>query len=91
MMKVSLPTLSAGLPPRLCEVLRKVTAQVRQMPPVGAQAQLVMAIAAAFDNNAAALEQVSDRIDTIAAESCPAERDILLSVLKKKSLQEAVR
>ena len=61
------------------------------MPPVGAQAQLVMAIAAAFDNDAAALGQVSDQIDTIAAESCSAERGILLSVLMKKSLQEAVR
>ncbi len=83
--------LGTALPTKLCDVIRKVTPEVRQMPPVGAQAQLVMAIAAAFDNNATALAQVSDQIDTIAIGSCSAERDILLSVLKRKSLQEAVR
>jgi hypothetical protein len=50
-----------------------------------------MAIAGAFDVNAAALQEVSEKIDVIASVSCSAERDILLSVVKMKSLQEAVR
>lgn len=85
------PVASADLPAKLCGVLKKVTPDVRSMSPVGARAQLVMAIAGAFDVNAMALQEVSEKIDVIASESCPAERDILLSIVKMKSLQEAVR
>ena len=83
--------MSGGLPAKLCKVLEKIAPEVRQMPPVGAQAQLVMAVAAAFDNNPESLRQVSAEIDVIAAGSCAAARESLLSVLKMKSLQEAVR
>lgn len=85
------PVVSANLSAKLCEVLKKVTPEVRNMSPVGARAQLVMAIAGAFDVNAAALQEVSEKIDVIASESCATERDILLSVVKMKTLQEAVR
>ena len=85
------PVADANLAVKLCGVLKKVAPDVRVMSPVGAQAQLVMAIAGAFDVNAAALKEVSEKIDVVASESCSPERDILLSVLKMKSLQEAVR
>jgi hypothetical protein len=88
---IAVPAANANLPAKLCDVLKKVTPEVRNMSPVGARAQLVMAIAGAFDVNAAALQEVSEKIDVIASESCAAERDILLSVVKMKSLQEAVR
>ena len=88
---VASPTVSADLPAKLCNVLKKVAPEVRNMSPVGARAQLVMAIAGAFDVSAAALQEVSEKIDVIGSESCSAERDILLSVMKMKSLQEAVR
>jgi hypothetical protein len=83
--------VSADLPMKLCGVLKKVTPEVRNMSPVGARAQLVMAIAGAFDVNAIVLQEVSEKIDLIASASCSAEREILLSVVKMKSLQEAVR
>jgi PBP1b-binding outer membrane lipoprotein LpoB len=83
--------VSSNIPAKLCDVLRKVAPEVRNMSPVGARAQLVMAIAGAFDVDAAALREVSEKIDVIASESCSTERDILLSVVKMKSLQEAVR
>ena len=82
---------SADLPAKLCGVLKKVTPEVRNMSPLGARAQLVIAIAGAFDVNAGALQEVSEKIDVIASASCSAERDILLSVVQMKSLQEAVR
>lgn len=85
------PTASVDLSAKLCDVLKKVTPEVRNMSPVGARAQLVMAIAGAFDVNAAALQEVTEKIDVIASESCSAERDILLSVVKMKSLQDVVR
>jgi hypothetical protein len=88
---IAVPATNASLPAKLCDVLKKVTPEVRNMSPVGARAQLVMAIASAFDVNAAALQEVSEKIDVIASESCSAERDILLLVVKMKSLQEAVR
>jgi hypothetical protein len=88
---VTSPTVSTNLPAKLCDVLKKITPEVRNMSPVGARAQLVMAIAGAFDVDAAALREVSEKIDVIASESCSTERDILLSVVKMKSLQEAVR
>ena len=85
------PAASANLPAKLCDVLKKVAPEVRDMAPVGAQAQLVMAIASAFDVNAAALQEVAEKIDSISSQSCSAEREMLLSVLKMKTLQEAVR
>jgi hypothetical protein len=88
---IAVPATKANLSAKLCDVLKKVTPEVRNMSPVGARAQLVMAIGSAFDVNAAALQEVSEKIDVIASESCSAERDILLSVVKMKSLQEAVR
>ena len=88
---IAVPAASANLPAKLCAVLKKVTPEVRNMSPLGARAQLVMAIANAFDVNATALQEVSEKIDVIASESCSAERDILLSIVQMKSLQEAVR
>ncbi len=85
------PAAGANLPAKLCAVLKKVTPEVRNMSPLGARAQLVMAIANAFDVNATALQEVSEKIDVIASESCSVERDILLSIVQMKSLQEAVR
>jgi hypothetical protein len=88
---VASPTVSANLSAKLCGVLKKVTPEVRNMSSIGARAQLVMAIAGAFDADAAALREVSEKIDVIASESCSTERDMLLSVVKMKSLREAVR
>lgn len=88
---IAVPAASANLPAKLCDVLKKVAPEVRNMPPIAAQGQLVVAIANAFDVDAVALQEVSEKIDVIASASCSAERDILLSVLKMKSLQEAVR
>ncbi len=82
---------SANLPAMLCDVLQKVAPEVRNTAPVGAQAQLVMAITGAFDGNAAALQEVAGKIDIISSQSCATEREMLLSVLKMKTLQEAVR
>jgi len=82
---------SGGFAPRLCSVLEKIAPEVRTMAPVGAQAQLVMAIANTFNTDAAALRRVSDEIDVIASTGCPAARKSLLATLKMQSLQEAVR
>lgn len=85
------PVSSADLPAKLCKVLNEIAPQAPQLAAIGTQAQLVMAIASAFDTNAAALRQVTSEIDIVAAASCPASRDALLKVLKMNSLQEAVR
>ena len=85
------PVSSADLSAKLCKVLNEIAPQAPQLAAIGTQAQLVMAIASAFDTNAAALRQVTSEIDIVAAASCPASRDALLKVLKMNSLQEAVR
>ncbi len=82
---------SANSAIKLCDTLKKVAPEVQNMSPVGAQAQLVMAIASAFDVNGTALREVTEKIDLISSQSCPAERETLLSTLKMKTLQEAVR
>lgn len=82
---------SSDLATKLCGVLKQVTPEVSKMSPLGARTQLVMAIAGAFDVNAGALQEVAEKIDVMASASCSAERDILLSVVKMTSLQEAVR
>jgi hypothetical protein len=91
MAAITPPKVGPDLPAKLCEVLKKVAPEVRNMSPVGARAQLVIAIAAAFDANAAALQEVSEKIDVIALGSCPVEREILLSAVEMKTLQDAVR
>jgi hypothetical protein len=76
---------------KLCKSLETVAPQAAQLGAVGTQAQLVMAVASAFDTNPTALRRVSAEIDTIASASCPAARNTLLKALKMASLQEAVR
>jgi hypothetical protein len=79
------------MPTKLCKVLNELAPQAPQLSAIGTQAQLVMAIASAFDANAEALRVVNAEIDAVATASCPAARDALLKVLKMNSLQEAVR
>lgn len=82
---------TSGLANRLCTVLRAKAPELRGMPEVGARAQLVMAIASAFDADARALGTVSSDIDAIAAAGCPEVREPLLAATHAASLQEAVR
>ncbi len=81
----------AALPAKLCGVLRTMAPELKGMPAVGARAQLVMAIATAFDSSAVALGTVSSEIDAIATSECPEVRQPLLAATKAASLQEAVR
>ena len=81
----------AGFESKLCGVLEKTAVKVSTDAPVGAQAELVLAIADAFQADATALRRVSDEIDAIAASGCSAARQSLLATLKMQSLQEAVR
>lgn len=76
---------------KLCKVLNELAPQAPSLSALGTQAQLVMAIASAFDTNPEALRIVSAEIDAVAIASCPAARDALLKVLKMNSLREAVR
>lgn len=76
---------------KLCKVLNEIAPQAPSLSAVGTQAQLVMAVASAFDANPDALRQVISQIDTVATASCPASRDALLKELKMNSLQAAVR
>jgi hypothetical protein len=81
----------ADMPAKLCKVINELAPQAPQLSAIGTQAQLVMAVASAFDANPEALRQVTSDIDTVAIASCPASREALLKVLKMNSLQEAVR
>ena len=81
----------AALPAQLCGVLRAKAPGLKGMPAVGSRAQLVMAIATAFDSDAVALGTVSSEIDAIAASGCPEIRQPLLAATQAASLQEAVR
>ena len=82
---------SAELAVKLCKVLNELAPQTPQLSATAAQAQLVLAIASAFDTDATALQKVSAEIDAVTAASCPASREALLNALKMNSLQEAVR
>ncbi|MEO8279805.1 MAG: hypothetical protein ABI564_08945 [Ideonella sp.] len=82
---------NSALSGALCEVLKKLLPEVRTYKPEGAQAQLVMTIADKFNYDPAKLQQVQTEIDQATSASCPKEREAYLSVLKMKSLAEAVR
>jgi hypothetical protein len=75
----------------LCNVLKRLVPEVSAYKPEGAQAQLVMAVAEAFDYDPDKLRQVKVEIDRVTTASCPKERESMLAILKMKSLAEAVR
>lgn len=75
----------------LCAVLKKLLPQVKNYRPEGAQSQLVMEIAEAFEYDAAKLRQVKAGIDPATSAACPKDREAMLAILKTKSLAEAVR
>jgi hypothetical protein len=81
------PALSAPI----CDTLKQLVPEVRTYKPEGARAQLVMALAAKFDYDGARLRKVKAEIDDVAMASCPKEREAMLSIVKTKSLSEAVR
>jgi hypothetical protein len=81
------PALAAPI----CDTLRKLVPEVRTYKPEGARAQLVMALAEKFDYDGAKLRRVKAEIDQVAIASCPKERETMLSILKMKSLSEAVQ
>lgn len=83
--------VTGGVPARLCAVLRAEAPGLKGMSGVGARAQLVMAIATAFDSDAKSLSVVSSDIDTIASSGCAEVRAPLLAATRATSLQEAVR
>jgi len=75
----------------LCGLLKRLVPEVRTYRPEGAQAQLVMAVAEAFDYAAAKLYQVKAEIDQATSASCPQDRASMFTILQMKSLAEAVR
>jgi hypothetical protein len=75
----------------LCDILKDLTPKVRTYRPEGAQAQFVMATAEAFNYDPATLRRVQEEIDTVTTASCPQDREAMLTILKMRSLSEAVR
>lgn len=80
------PALAAPI----CDTLKKLVPEVRTYKPEGARAQLVMALAEKFEYDGAKLRRVKAEIDQVAAASCPKEREAMLSIVKTKTLSEAV-
>jgi len=74
----------------LCGVLKAAGIKTRGLEPETARAQLVRAIVAAFDNDAAKLKEVRARIDQATLGACPRDRELVLGNTKTKTLAEAV-
>jgi len=74
----------------LCGVLKAAGAKTRGLEPEAARAQLVRAIVAAFDNDAAKLKEVRAQIDQATSGACPKDRQLVLGNTKAKTLAEAV-
>ena len=75
----------------LCGILKDLTPKVQTYRPEGAQAQLVMATARAFNYDPATLRRVQEEIDKVTTASCPKDREAMLAILKMQSLGEAVQ
>jgi hypothetical protein len=87
----SAATPGADFSARLCTTLRNTAPQLKAMAPASARAQLVLAIADAFQSKLEALSKVSSDIDTISTATCPEVRAPLLRSTGSASLQDAVR
>ncbi|MFO1311463.1 MAG: hypothetical protein U1F41_05290 [Burkholderiales bacterium] len=88
----ALPAFAAdtALAAPICDTLKKLLPEVKTFKPEGARAQLVMALAEKFEYDGARLRRVKSDIDQVTTASCPKEREAMLSILKMKSLSEAV-
>ena len=75
----------------LCDALRSVLPKVGTYPHPGARGLLISAISEAFEHDPERLMKVQDQIDAVTSVNCPSERDGILSVLKMKTLAQAVR
>ena len=73
-----------------CAVLKAVLPQVKGFKPEGARAQLVMAVGEKFDYDPNRLRTVRAEVDSATSASCPKEREAWLSILRMKSLREAL-
>jgi len=74
----------------LCGVLKAVGPRTRGLEPEAARAQLVRAIAAAFDYDAARLKEVRAQIDQATLGACAKDREVVLVNTKAKTLAEAI-
>src|SRR5262245_225884 len=74
----------------LCGVLKGVGPKTRGLEPEAARAQLVRAVAAAFDYDAAKLREVKAHIDQATSGTCPEDRQTVLANTKAKTLAEAI-
>lgn len=74
-----------------CALVRQVLAEVRGFRPVGARAQLVMALAGQLDADPEKMRKAQDEIDQSTSAGCPREREALLAITKTTSLAEALR
>ena len=81
---------SESLAAPLCGVLKAVGPRTRGLEPEAARAQLVRAIAAAFDYEAPRLKQVRAQIDLTTLAACPKEREVVLGNTQTKMLAEAI-
>ena len=74
----------------LCGALKAVGSKTRGLEPEAARAQLVRAVAAAFDYDAARLKEVRARIDEATLGMCPKDREVVIGNTKAKTLAEAI-
>jgi len=81
---------SGSLAAPLCGVLKGVSAKTRGSTPEIARAQLVMSLAAAFDQDATKLKQARAQIDEATSRSCPQARAAMLEATKTNTLVEAI-
>ncbi len=82
---------TSALSTTLCSILKTLEPEVRGYRPEGAQAQLVMKTADAFNYDPEKLREVQDKIDQVTTAGCPKQRQAMLAILKMTSLAEAVR
>ena len=74
----------------LCGVLKAVGPRTRGLEPEAARAQLVRAVAAAFDYDAEKLKQVRFHFDPETSRTCPEDREMVLRNTRAKTLVEAI-
>jgi hypothetical protein len=75
----------------LCGVLKDLVPKVQSYTSAGAQVELVLAVAQAFNNDPAKLAQVQQEVDQATSSSCPQDRQRMLTILRMTSLAEAMR
>lgn len=91
LMFIAAPAHADEIADRVCPLLEKIASGAAGKADYAIQAELIMAIGAAYDFDGEALKALLTNIDASTTQSCPGAKDTILKGVAMQSLEQALR